>query len=95
MGKIYPPIAHSIVDLKDVIRGEDLSVDFFANEATAIAMELGKEYSDFGYINEKIRHLSELRVLACRASIKGKRSMKVGFPSYDDPEVKDCIRKLE
>ena len=83
-------------DFKEVIMAEDLDVNFFITSAKSIAKELEKKYSDFGYIDEKIRNLTRLRELACRAEIKRARNMKEGqFPPYDDPEVQECIKRLE
>ena len=72
-----------IKDLKDIIEQEDLNPNYFKREARAIVMKFEKEYTDIGYVLEKIRHLNEIAYLVCRAE-----------HGRDSPKVDECVKKL-
>jgi len=74
-----------MANFKEIIKKEDLSVNYFKEQAVAIKTELNRN-GNTRYILEKIRNVEELKKLYCRD--------KIGWADKDRPKVKRCIRKL-
>ena len=74
-----------MANFKEIIKKEELSVEYFKQEARAIATELSRR-GDTRYILEKIRHVEGLKELYCRD--------KIGWADKDRPKIKKCVRKL-
>ena len=74
-----------MANFKEIIKKEELSVEYFKQEARAIATELSRS-GNTRYILEKIRHVEGLKELYCRHQI--------GWADKDGNKVKRCVRKL-
>ena len=73
------------MNMKEIIKDEDLDVKFFINTANSLAQELGeKRGGNTNYVLEKLRHLEELKEIYCRAS-KGRGNTE---------DIKTCVRGL-
>jgi len=66
-----------IPDLKKIIKDEDLNPDYYEEQANAIVTEFQKKITDPIYVLEKVRHLTDLAFLVCRAKEGRENTEKV------------------